>query len=90
MGSVRANRGSPALSGLAVLESGLGAPRASTLSLDPQRLITFFSPRWSGKGRYCVVVNSRQSGRLGAYEEVPEAGDKPPVTALEAMCFAFC
>lgn len=43
MGSVRANRGAPALSGLAVLELGLGAPRASTLPLDPQRLITFFS-----------------------------------------------
>lgn len=35
--------GARALSGLAVLESGLGAPRASTLPLDPQRLITFFS-----------------------------------------------
>nr|CAI9699019.1 unnamed protein product [Rangifer tarandus platyrhynchus] len=43
MGPVRTNGGARALSGLAVSESGLGAPRASTLPLDPQRLITFFS-----------------------------------------------
>jgi hypothetical protein len=49
--------------------------------LRPHGAITPFLPVGGGEGQYSVVLETRQSGRLEAYEEVPEAGDKPPVSA---------
>lgn len=61
----------------------------STLPRDPQGLITPFLRVRGYEGRYCVVLDSRQSGRLEAHEEVPEAGDKPPVTAYAGGALLF-
>lgn len=39
------------------------------------------------QGRYCVVFDSRQNGRLNAHEKVCEAGDNRPLTAHASHVF---